>query len=688
MSTGSKVVTLRSRLAAPDRVPAAGDLARRVPRSAAWLLTGMAAAAIVVAVGILGGAGELRGDPAGLLDPGLLVRVGLPVARTLQDLAASLTIGLLVLAVWAVAPESGSSDDRLTGSRAAMVRVASVSVGAWLLSATAVLVFTVADVAGLRLDAPTFSATVLGFVTQVELGRALWVSLLLVVAVAVLTVLSARVTCAAWAAGVALVALLPLALTGHASGSGDHQNSASSLALHLVTVTLWVGGLTALLLTARRLGAQLPAVVRRYSTLAGWCFALVALSGVVNAALRLGSLSKLTTLYGVLALAKVAALGLLGLAGWRHRRAILPRLEQSRGRRAFLRLAGVELLVMGATMGLAVALSRSAAPTAAHPPAHTPAELLGYVPPPLTPASYLTEFYPDLLWLLAALAALAWYLRAVVRLRRQGQAWPLARTLAWLAGCLALTAATSGGVAVYARTSFSAHMVQHLSLMLAVPLLLVLGAPLTLALRTLPSRPDGSVGLRETLVMVLHSRPLAVLRDPVAAAGLLAGGFIAFYYVTGAFQLALFTHTGHVLMTVYFLAAGCLFVWVLLGADQDRARSAYPLQIRLLTLTLTSILLAIFGLTLQRSTTVLAARWWGALGQEDVGALLQDQRLGGQLVWVTGIVLLVVAGAAFTRHGLRQTRGGGSLGSAGAQPASAESVEKAPALAGGGTSRP
>src|SRR3954447_26283786 len=241
MSTGSKVVTLRSRLAAPDRAPAADALARRAPRSAAWFLAGMAAAAVVVVVRILGGAGELRGDPAGLLDPGPLVRVGLPVARTLQDLAASLTIGLLVLAVWAVAPESGSSTDRLTGPRAAMVRVASVSVGAWLLSATAVLVFTVADVAGLRLDAPTFSATVLGFVTQVELGKALWVSLLLVVAVAVLTVLSARVTCAAWAAGVALLALLPLALTGHASGSGDHQNSASNLALQLVTVTLCVG---------------------------------------------------------------------------------------------------------------------------------------------------------------------------------------------------------------------------------------------------------------------------------------------------------------------------------------------------------------------------------------------------------------------------------------------------------------
>jgi cytochrome c oxidase assembly factor CtaG/putative copper export protein len=652
-----------------------------VPESAVWLFVGMAVAAVVVAVGILAGAGELSGGPAGLLDPGPLVRVGLPVARTLHDLAASLTIGLLVLAVWAVAPEPGASAGRVAGPRLVMVRAASLSVGAWLLSAVAVLVFTVADVAGVPVSSPTFSGTLVGFVTQVELGRALWVSVLLVVAVAVLTVVSSRIVTAAWAAGVAVLALLPLSLTGHASGSSDHQNSVTSLALHLVTVTIWVGGLGALLLMARRLGPQLATVVRRYSTMAGWCFALVALSGVVNAALRLGSVSKLTTLYGLLALAKVAALGVLGLAGWRHRTAILHRLDGHAGRRAFVRLASVELLVMGATMGLAVALSRSAAPSAVHAAAHTPAELLGYVPPPLTAASYLTQVYPDLLWLLVAAAALGWYLRAVVTLHRQGGAgWQPVRTAAWVAGCLALTLVTSGGPAVYGRTSFSAHMLQHLSLMLLVPLLLVLGSPLTLALRTLPGRTDGSLGLRETLLLVLHSRPLGVLRDPVAAAGLLAGGFIGFYYVSGAFQLALFTHTGHVLMSVYFLTAGCLFVWVMLGADHDRARSAYPAPVRLMTLALTGTMLTIFGLTLQRSGTVLASGWWEALGQLDAVTLLQDQHLGGTLTCAAGVLLLVAAGGAFVLAG----KGSHLQPTSAAEPVPPRPAEKVAALTGRG----
>jgi putative copper resistance protein D len=353
----------------------------------------------------------------------------------------------------------------------------------------------------------------------------------------------------------------------------------------------------------------------------------------------------------------------------------------ARSGRAFVRLATVELLVMGATMGLAVALSRSAAPSAVHAAAHTPAELLGYVPPPLTTTSYLTQIYPDLLWLLVAAAALGWYLRAVVTLHREGAGWAPVRTAAWVAGCLALTLVTSGGPAVYGRTGFTAHMLQHLALMLLVPLLLVLGSPLTLALRTLPRRSDGSLGLRETLELVLTSRKLGVLRDPVAAAGLLAGGFIGFYYVSGAFQLALFTHTGHVLMTVYFLTAGCLFVWVLLGADHDRVRSAYPVQVRLMTLLLTGTMFAIFGLTLHRSATVLASRWWAALGQEDTAALLTNQHLGGTLVSVTGVLLLVAAGGAFAAS---RSQGRDARSTSQVVPTPARQAEKAVALANRG----
>ncbi len=614
----------------------------------AWLFAGMVAAAVVVAVGVLAAAGELTAGPGGL-DSGPLVRVGLPVARAVHDLAASLTIGLLVLAVWLVAPDRGTAVSRLTGARFAMLRAAAVTVGAWLASAVAVLGLTGADVVGVPVTSPTFASSLAVFARYTDLGRSLLVSVLLVVAAALLTVWSSRLATAGCAAGLGLVALLPLALTGHAAGSGSHESSVTSLALHLLGVAVWVGGLGALLLMARRLGPQLPTVARRYSTLAGWCFALVAASGLVNAALRLQPLSvaQLVSLYGLLVLGKAVALGLLGLAGWRHRVALLPRLEDGSGRRAFLRLAGVELLVMGAAMGLAVALSRSAPPVAAgHGAAdtHPAAELFGYRPPPLTASSYLTQAYPDLLWLLVAGGGLAWYLLKVTTPGGLVGHWPVHRTIYWVAGCLALTLVTSGGPAVYGRLSFSAHMVQHLALMLVVPLLLVLGAPLTLARRTLRERADGSVGPRETLELMLRSPALGYLRDPIAAAGLLVGGFVVFYYATGAFQAALFTHTGHVLMTVYFLAAGSLFMWVLFGADSDPAEPAHPLQLRLLTLGVTSAILVVFGITLQQSTTVLAGRWWFALGLEDPAPLLQNQHLGGVIAAASGVLLFVVAG--------------------------------------------
>ena len=625
-------------LAGPER-----PLSRPAPVLA--LLAGMTGAAVVVVVSVLAAVGAFAPAPLGVVDPGSLVQVGLPVARTVHNLAAALTIGLLVLAVWLVAPEPGTASGKLTGPRLSMLRAAAVGAGAWLMSAFAVLTFTAADLAGQPVGSPGFGKTVKAFATEVDLGRALGTSTLLVAAVAVVTVISARVATAAWAAGLGLLALLPLALTGHAAGSGDHANAATSLALHLVGVVLWVGGLGALVLMARRLGPQLPAVVRRYSTLAGWCFAVVALSGVLSAALRLESLSNVVSLYGLLALGKMAALVLLGLAGWRHRVAVLPRLGGIRGGVAFFRLATVELLVMGAAMGLAVALSRSPVAGGGHGGGGSAAPL----PPPWTLTNYFTQYSVDLLWLAVAGAGLTWYVWSTRILTRRGGRWPVHRTALWVAGCLALTWVTSGGPAVYATLSFSAHMLQHLSLMLGVPLLLVLGAPVALALRTIPSRPDNSLGVRETLTMVLESKVVSILRDPMTAAGLLAGGLVGFYYLPGVFELALSTHTGHMLMTLYFLAAGCLFVSVLLGSNPAQTGATPPLQTRLMALASTGVLLAFFGVGLQRSSNILAYRWWERPGLLDQAAMLASQQTGAGMAWILGTILLLVAGFALAR---------------------------------------
>jgi putative copper resistance protein D len=596
---------------------------------------------VAVTVIVLTITGALAAVTPAIFDPGALVRYGLPVARGVHDLAAAATVGLLVLAAWFVGPEPKSELDVLSGSRSTLVRAAQLTATAWLASGLAVLVLTAADVTGTRVGSIGFVPLVISFVSGVDLGRALGASLLVVALVATLSAIATRVVTVAWAAALSLLALLPLALGGHASGAANHMNAVDSLALHLLAVCCWVGGLMALLLVSGRLGDQLSTVVRRYSTLALWCFVVVAGSGVVNAALRLGAWSNLSTYYGLLVVGKAVGLTLLGVAGWAHRRSLIGRLEQEP--RLFTRLATVEVLVMAATMGLAVALSRSAPPIPTVEPDPV-AVLLGYpAPPPLTLQRYFTTFYPETLWLAVAAVALGLYAAGVVRLRRRHDGWPLQRVAFWMAGCAALVFVTSGGPAVYGRMQFSAHMVQHMSLMVAVPLLLVFGAPVTLALRALEVRRDGSFGPREMLLRLVHSRILGWLGHPVVAAFLFTSGLVAFYY-TGLFELAMFTHTGHVLMTAHFLLTGYLFVWALVGIDPGPKRLSYPFRLLLLLVTLSFH--AFFGISLMASNSVLAPSWWAALGQTDQAALLADQQAGGSIAWAAGDIPSLFLGLA------------------------------------------
>ncbi len=623
--------------------------------SSRLVLLAAGAVAVVVALVLLGVTGSLAAPSGGLLDPGVLTRYGLPTARAVHDLAAATTVGLLVVAAFFVAPAAGKSADSLAGPRRTTVRAATVASLVWAGAALLVLVLSAADVAGFSPGTSGFSVVLFSFVAQLELGRALLVSLLLVLLVAVVCTLATRVVAVAWAAALSLLAVLPLSLAGHAAGSDDHMNAVDSLALHLVGAVLWVGGLAALVLVGRRLGDQREAVVRRYSTLALACFVLVSLSGVVNAALRLGSWANLSTPYGLLVLGKVVALGLLGVAGALHRRRAIPRLSGDRS--AFARIAAVELVVMGATLGLAVALSRSAPPvpeTAEASGTDRVASLLGYPePPPFTVGRYLTAFYPELLWLVVALLMLGLYALGALKLHRRGDRWPLQRTLFWALGSLALVYVTSGGPGVYGRLGFSLHMVQHMALMVLVPFLLVFGAPVTLALRALDARRDRSLGPRETLLRLVHAPVLAFLGNPVVAAVLFTGGLTVFYY-TPLFGLALATHTGHVLMTAHFLLTGYLFVWALVGLDPGPKRPPYPF--RLLILLVTLAFHAFFGIALMSGSALLAPQWWAALGRTDTVALVADQQRGGAIAWGAGDLPSLALGVALLTGWIKSDR--------------------------------
>jgi putative copper resistance protein D len=501
-------------------------------------------------------------------------------------------------------------------------------------------VLTLSDIAGVP-SSQLGSAVLLDFVTGFDIGRAMVVSMVLTAA----AVVAARVGGDGWAAVLAVLALAPLALTGHAAGSANHELGVNSQFGHLVGVSVWMGGLVAMVVLARALGDDLAVAASRWSKVALAAYLLVAVSGLGASLARLGSWSALGSTYGVLLLVKIALFLLLGVAGWWHRRRVLARAGKSLQRKVFLRLAGAEVVVMAVAVGFATALSRTPPPIGTDPDESTAEALLGEAMPPALGVDlhWLTQWRVDSLWVPVAVVAVAVYAVGVRRLRQRGDRWPVGRTVAWVLGWVAMVVATSASPGVYSRVLFSMHMVQHMTIALLVPSLLVFGAPVTLAMRALRARRDGTRGPREWLLAVVHSRVLAFLGNPMVAAGLFVASMGVFYY-SPLFELALRTHSGHVLMTIHFLLSGYLLASAVVGVDPGPKRPPYPF--RLVLITATFGFHALFAVSLMASTQVLAWDWFSVLPRVTEKSLKADQDLGAQLGWALGDYPVAILAAA------------------------------------------
>lgn len=628
------------------------------------------AVVISVLVLVLGLAATGAAAPTLIADPGPAVRWGLPVVQLVVELAAAVTVGALVMCA-VVLPRALAEDVGATGRRrgprvrpdgAAWVlarRAAAVASVVWTVGLAVELVLTYASVAGRPVGGETFGQELGVFLTQIELGRALLWALVMTAIVSLAAVAVSGYAGATWTALGALAAFVPVAATGHAAGATNHTLAVGSLWLHLAAVTIWIGGLGVLVLVAGALRGDLRSVAVRYSRIAIWAYALVAVSGLVNGYVRVGTVSGLSSAYGAVLLAKAGATVLLGVAGWLHRQRTIPRLTQGRTA-AFWRLVSGEVLLAGAVMGLAVTLSNTAPPVPDTPvEAPGPTEwITGYpAPDPPTAWGWFSLWRPDVLVLTGlvscAVVITLWYLR----LRRRGDAWPVLRMASLYAGLGLIAWVTSGGPAVYGHVLFSGHMVQHMVLVMLAPIFLVLGAPVTLALRALPSRQDDSRGPRELLLAIVHSRWAGFFANPVVAAVNVVGSMIAFYY-SQLFLLSMTNHLVHLWMVVHFTLAGYVFVNVLVGIDPGPRRPGYPL--RLVLLFATMAFHAFFGLSLTTGTQLLAAPWFGALGLPWGVDALADQRTGGAFTWgfgeIPSLVLAIALGVAWIRDDERTAR--------------------------------
>ncbi|HLS49348.1 MAG TPA: cytochrome c oxidase assembly protein [Actinomycetaceae bacterium] len=594
-----------------------------------------------------------------ILDAGVLVRWGLPVITSLADIATAVTLGALTLcAVVLPAPAlpgqraSRRTQDRVDGRAWRIsLRVAAIGASVWFLIAATRTVFTYGRTSGRALGGENFGSELVQFVTTIPLGQVHLVATILVAALSIVCAGIRTPTGAALAAGLGLIALVPIALTGHAAGALHHELAVSAMWLHLAGMALWIGGLVLICVLFGVLGRDLVPAARRYSQLALWSFAIIAVSGFANAYIRLGGWSGFTTRYGILLLAKIVIFALLGFAGWLHRERTIPRLAQRP--RMFWRIAAGEVVLMGAVIGISVALAASQPPVPQDPVARpSPAMELTRNPLPAPPstATWLTEWRFDVIFAVAAAAALGVYIMWVWRLRKRGDHWSLPRTASWIVGCLLFFWVTNGGPAIYGVLQFSAHMLQHMSLAMVIPIFFVLGAPVTLAMRALPARSDGSRGPREWLLAFVHSRWAGFFSNPIVAAINFAGSMFVFYY-SPLFELALSTHVGHMIMVIHFTLAGYLFANALIGIDPGPARPRYPL--RLLLLFATMAFHAFFGVAITQATTLFAADHFGALGLPWWVDALADQRTGGLITWGIGeiptLILAVSVAVAWAR---------------------------------------
>lgn len=243
------------------------------------------------------------------------------------------------------------------------------------------------------------------------------------------------------------------------------------------------------------------------------------------------------------------------------------------------------------------------------------------------------------------------YLYGVYRLRARGDAWPVARTLLFLLpGLGSIAVVTVSGIGAYDTTLLSVHMVQHMVLTMVAPIFLALGAPVTLALRSLSGRP------RRALLALLHSRYLRVVAFPlVAYAIFVANPFIL--YFSDLYRLSLENVLFHEFVHVHFLISGCLFFWPLLGLDPLPGRWPYPARALLMLLSVPFH--TVLGLTIMQGDELLGGDWYPSLGLTwaDPAA---DQELSGGILWAGGevvsVTMLAVLVVQWIKYSEREAR--------------------------------
>ncbi|WP_280504901.1 cytochrome c oxidase assembly protein [Nocardia farcinica] len=181
------------------------------------------------------------------------------------------------------------------------------------------------------------------------------------------------------------------------------------------------------------------------------------------------------------------------------------------------------------------------------------------------------------LMLLALAVIAAIYLVFAIRRAREPRGWSPWRTASFLTGVALLVVAVTPALSPFPADDFRDHMFRHLLLGMYAPLGLVLGAPVTLLLRSVTPARGRLVG------RVLRSRPAHLIAHPFVALVLTIGGMAVLYFTP--LYVATTTRPGlHLFVHLHFVVAGYLFAWVVAGPDPAPDRPSVPVRLVVLGL--------------------------------------------------------------------------------------------------------
>lgn len=549
-------------------------------------------------------------------------------------LSSFITIGALLALAFLVLDKDG----KLSTSGAKIRSIISISAFAWFFSSVLNILFTLANILGESVTAVLDPAVLQSFVLQISLGQYLFFQTLIALFVAIT---SRLLTSSGYTAILLLISLIAISapvFQSHAASSGSHALAIGSLLIHVIALSFWVGGVIAIaLLNQEDRKISLP----RFSQVALWAAIAVVISGVVNASARLNFAAAWSSSYAYVVILKVLITFVLLYFGYKHRNYLAA--KPSVNWRAMTRLISVEAAIMIFVTALGSWLSSNQPPSRDSQEPFNAALAIAGMEMPGAPnfTRILFEYDPSIFMIGLLVLAVALYIKGVVILTRRGDKWPVGRTISFALGISAIDFATSGGLGVYAHFAFSWHMVAHMVLGMIAPIGIVLGAPITLALRTLPQSRDGQeLGVRGLLIKALHSRYARVLTNPVVALAIFDGSLFALYF-TSLFGGMMQSHQGHLFMSIHFILTGILFFHVIVGVDPNPRK--VPHIIRIVILFAAMSIHAFFSVALMSASTLIDGGYFESLQRPWSLDLLADQRTGGAIGWAMGEIPILIA---------------------------------------------